>query len=226
MSSKAIDIQAQRDIETLWKVYSLTVEDTAIRVVPDAGCNVGSIMVGGQEFLRQSPTLIEQPGTKYGVPILYPTPNRVRDGLFTFEGRRYRFTPNHGPNFIHGLAHNAPWTVVEARELFDRRGNVEPACELECELPFRPGLPRYDLFPHPHVLRLVIRISPRKVRWTYTVDNSLGTTPRSVRLWHPYLVSISRIPFIDLFDTPRDALDGGDRPPSDWQARECRGYSL
>ena len=176
MSSKSIDIQAHRDIETGWKVYALTVDDTTVRIVPEAGCNVGSIEVAGEEFLLQPPSLIQQQGTKFGVPILYPTPNRVRDGHYTFDGRDYRFTPNKGPNFIHGLVHSTAWTVVEARELIDRRGNVEPACELECELPFLPGSPRYELFPHPHVLRLVIRVSSKRVRWTYTVDNSSGTT--------------------------------------------------
>lgn len=176
MSSTSLDIQSSRDIETGWNVYTLTVEDTSVRVVPDAGCNVASINVGGEEFLLQPPTLIEQRGTKFGTPVLYPTPNRVRDGHFTFEGKDYRFTPNKGPNFIHGLVHSVPWTVLEARELIDRRGNTEPACELECELPFLPGTPRYELFPHPHILRLVIRVSAHQVRMTYTVDNSAGTT--------------------------------------------------
>jgi len=38
-----------------------------------------------------------------GTPVLYPMPNRVRDGVFTFGGRTFTFAPNNGPNYIHGL---------------------------------------------------------------------------------------------------------------------------
>lgn len=52
------------------------------------------------EDLRQRPT-------GYGVPILFPFPNRVRDGECTFGGRRYTVVPNR-----HGFVRNRPWDFV------------------------------------------------------------------------------------------------------------------
>lgn len=56
-------------------------------------------------------TLKDEP-TRYGNPILFPFPNRIRGGRFTFEGREYIFDKAPGtPNSIHGLLLNQPYQV-------------------------------------------------------------------------------------------------------------------
>jgi aldose 1-epimerase len=47
-----------------------------------------------------------------GVPILFPYPNRVKLGRFSFEGKVYELPINSGPHAIHGFAIDAPWDVV------------------------------------------------------------------------------------------------------------------
>lgn len=177
MSTAGVTTSIETDIELGWPIYHMTVGDLDVRVVPRAGCNVFSIRHQGEEILRQPQALRELPGTKHGVPILYPTPNRVRDSIFTFCGREFQFTPNNNANFIHGLVHSAPWEVVEFRELVDRRGVASAAAELECRIVFGPGHVWFDLFPLPHIVNLVIRVADSSVRWTYCVDNTLGTAP-------------------------------------------------
>lgn len=46
--------------------------------------------------------------TSYGLPLLFPFPNRIREGEFTFQGRKYRVDPPR-----HGFVRDRPWTVVE-----------------------------------------------------------------------------------------------------------------
>ena len=59
-------------------------------------------------------TLKDEP-TKYGVPILFPFPNRIRGGKFTFEGKEYTFDKAPGtPNSIHGLLLNQPYHRLKA----------------------------------------------------------------------------------------------------------------
>ena len=48
-----------------------------------------------------------------GIPILFPFPNRIRGGSYSFLGRTYHVPLNNGPNAIHGFAVDAPWEVVE-----------------------------------------------------------------------------------------------------------------
>lgn len=176
MARESNGIRKRTDLESGWHVFELTQGDVVAEVVPDAGCNVRSIRFQGVELLRQAPTLAELRGTRYGVPVLYPTPNRVRGAVFTFEGRKYVFEPNKGPNFIHGLVKAESWEVVEAREIVNRTGAAEPVCAMECRFVFLPGRPSYDLFPHPHVLLLTITVTPSSVRWTYRVDNTKGAS--------------------------------------------------
>ncbi|HWL08945.1 MAG TPA: aldose 1-epimerase [Planctomicrobium sp.] len=53
----------------------------------------------------------------FGIPILFPFPNRIREGRFTWEERHYEIplAPNH-PNAIHGFCYDRPWRVIDQTE--------------------------------------------------------------------------------------------------------------
>lgn len=59
------------------------------------------------ETLRKTPIL-------YGNPILFPFPNRIRDGRFEFQGQEVRLPINEPERntAIHGLVYTRPWEVV------------------------------------------------------------------------------------------------------------------
>lgn len=49
-----------------------------------------------------------------GIPLLFPFPGRIRQGKFTWQGRRYEIPPGDPlGNAIHGFVLNRPWQVVE-----------------------------------------------------------------------------------------------------------------
>ena len=57
-------------------------------------------------------TLREQPDA-YGIPILFPFPNRIRGGRWRFEGQTFQFDkPAESPTSIHGLLLNRPYEVL------------------------------------------------------------------------------------------------------------------
>ncbi len=90
------------------------------RVLPALGNNLVSFtaVVGGREL----ETLLGPAGeernprpTRYGNPILFPFPNRVRDATFTFQGCRYQLEANTPEgHHIHGFVRTRPWRVDEA----------------------------------------------------------------------------------------------------------------
>lgn len=51
-----------------------------------------------------------------GAPVLFPFPNRIPGGVFSFRGREYRFDLNERGrrNHIHGFARHLAWTVEDA----------------------------------------------------------------------------------------------------------------
>ena len=62
-------------------------------------------------------------GYSYGNPILFPFPNRVKGGTYTFEGATHHLDVNETArgNHIHGLVNRRPW-VTEAVGADDVRG--------------------------------------------------------------------------------------------------------
>ena len=96
-------------------VYVLQQDETAIaEIVPALGNNCYAFRVAGRALIDEPPdlaTLQERP-TAYGNPILFPFPNRIRDGSWTFEGVTYQFDkPPDAPTTIHGLLLNRPYQV-------------------------------------------------------------------------------------------------------------------
>ena len=50
----------------------------------------------------------------YGYPLLFPFPNRVSQGRYSFEGETHQLDINwRDGNAIHGLIYNRPWNVIE-----------------------------------------------------------------------------------------------------------------
>ncbi len=175
-------VNLTKDAETGWTVYELAKGATAIKIEPSAGANVFSIRYKGTELLKSPKSLKELPGFAYGVPVLFPMPNRVRDGVFTYSGREFKFTPNNDGNFLHGLVHSANWEVAPSP-------SADETPTINCRLKFEPGTEHFKLFPFPHMIQLSVAVTSDGVRWTYTVDNTHGdkAVPFGFAL-HPWIL--------------------------------------
>src|ERR1700757_896467 len=84
--SPSFSHEVQSDAKTGWKIYVLKYQDPEdasntieARVAPAAGSNLYSLKVRGTELLVTPTELSNLPGFRYGIPVLYPTPNRIRD---------------------------------------------------------------------------------------------------------------------------------------------------
>lgn len=181
-NAEAGEVQLVKDAETGWTVYTMCAGKTCVSVVPQAGCNVFSITQDGRELLKKPKSLKELPGFMYGNPICYPTPNRVANAAFTFEGKTYQFPANNGKNFLHGLVHSAPWEYLGAE-------GTATETTLHCRIEFKEGTEWFKLFPFPHTLKLAINVKEGAVKFTYTVDNVAGTGPVPFGLaFHPWFL--------------------------------------
>jgi len=139
-------------------------ESTAIAFAPAVGSNLYSFGVGDNDYIYGVSSMNGQTRI-VGTPILYPTPNRVRDATFTFDGRVFTFEANERTHFLHGLVQRAKWEVDDP---------VESANGLSVRtwIRFEPGTPIYERFPIENQLELVYRIEPRKVHFDFTVTNT------------------------------------------------------
>jgi len=59
-----------------------------------------------------SPAEMKATPSRFGHPILFPFPNRIRGGQYTWGGKSYTTPVNNGGNAIHGFALKSPWRVT------------------------------------------------------------------------------------------------------------------
>lgn len=125
--------------------------------------------------------------TRSGIPILFPFPNRIRDGRFTWHGRTYRLPPNDSSrkNAIHGFACRRPWRVVD-------RGANDQEAWLTGEFRASTDAPDDERFwPADYRLRITYRLQGTRLRIEARVENpDTAALPFGLG-YHPYF----RVPF-------------------------------
>ena len=98
------------------------------KIAPELGNNCFSYTcdVEGEQIIIIEPppdlATLKGRASGYGTPILFPFPNRIRGGKFSFEGKDYQFDVSRpGANFSHGLVLTRPWNVDKS-EATDENG--------------------------------------------------------------------------------------------------------
>jgi aldose 1-epimerase len=152
-------------------------------IIPAFGVNLCRFSVGGRNVIDFNRTLLLARDFT-GTPVLYPTPNRVRNGVFRWEGKDYPQRRAGKPVLEHGLVHTEAWEAAEP--VADGSG-----ARLEAWLDFKEGGTLYQSFPFPHRLGLSFLLTARGIRVTYSICNH-GTRelPFGFGL-HPYFMKIT-----------------------------------
>jgi aldose 1-epimerase len=158
----------------------------SLAVWPALGFNAFRWTVAGElpgDVLYADPRLFEDGRpTRSGIPILFPFPNRIRDGAFRWQGREYRLPANDpaGKNAIHGFACRSPWRVIE-------EGAGPDSAWLTGEFHLSRDAPAaLPLWPADARLRITYRLLPDRLRVVATVD-APGPDPLPFGLgYHPY----------------------------------------
>ena len=120
--------------------------------------------------------------TRSGHPILFPFPNRLRGGHFTFEGREYQLPLNEtsGRHAIHGFTPKAAWRVV---------GSLAGEDSAEVSGQFRISADRPDVaacWPGDLVLTVTYRLSAAALEVRCRIQNpGPGNVPFGLG-YHPY----------------------------------------
>ena len=155
--------------------------------LPVAG-QVRRVVVASDDF-PDNPT---SPG-RNGTPVLFPFPNRIRDGRYTFEGKSYEIPVGTKTHAIHGFAIAARWDVVE-HGANDTEAFIVGRFHLAEHAPeSRP------LWPTDAILTIRYALSGRKLTMTIKVENPTDLDlPYGFGI-HPYF----RIPF-----TSKDPSEG------------------
>ncbi len=156
----------------------------AVEVWPALGFNAYRwVTASGAEMLYADPQLFENGRpTRSGIPVLFPFPNRIRGGGFTWDGKPYRLPPNDpaGKNAIHGFACRAAWRVID-------EGAGADAAWLTGEFQLSRDAPAaVPLWPADARLRLTYRLRANSLRLEAAVDAPGGAALPFGLGYHPY----------------------------------------
>ena len=174
-------------------VYVLTdkVTNSHAYIIPACGNNCFRFtqkMHGQQVEIIESPPNLEMMSENvfsYGSPILFPFPNRIRRGKFTFEGKEYSLAlQNHhdgAGNWIHGFVCKRPWNVEKCGE------SEELGAYLKCSFDSTEFPEIDEQFPFPFLITVTYSLKDG----TLTVDADIknigrGNMPMGFGI-HPYL---------------------------------------
>jgi aldose 1-epimerase len=149
--------------------------------VPHAGQTLDLLYLDPGQFSNGRPT-------RSGIPVLFPFPNRVRGGRFSWNGRDYQLPRNDGAkaNAIHGFACRHPWRVI-AQGADDSEAWLTG--EFQCSA---DGPASLSLWPADHRIRLTYRLREGALRLEAEVSNP-DREPLPFGLgYHPYF----RMPFV------------------------------
>jgi aldose 1-epimerase len=150
-----------------------------VKICPDAGANLFSMVYEGNELIAGPENMAEFDGGALGTPVLYPAPNRVADGKFSFEGRSFDWGHNNKDRFLHALVRDVPWN-------FQVGSASENGVSVECWIDFAPGTELYGKFGFEHRLSLIYSLDEQGVMVRYRVQNrDERTLPFGFAL-HPY----------------------------------------
>lgn len=146
----------------------------------------------------------------YGTPLLYPTPNRVYQGKFTYNGRTYPQIKNGKLVTSHGLLHHEPFQGVKIDKEEDR-------ISVSAYLDFNKENHLFQAFPFDHRLNIKYTLDKTGVRFDYEITSreEEQRIPYGIAI-HPCFSKIDgeyktviKVPYRSTYETTEDQIPTG-----------------
>ena len=156
------------------KHEAIVIQDAGseVRIAPELGFNCYSFLAnveGSQiELFDHSDDFLDgqrKPSSE-GNPILFPYPNRIREGKFVFQEHSYHL-PNDlvaydsNGNAIHGFCFDRPWRVIDST-----RTSVTGEFHLGSDAP-----DRFPLWPTDFVIQMTYSIQRSSLKMSIQIQN-------------------------------------------------------
>lgn len=202
-------------------------DEIFVRIFPEIGFKSSALTYRGMAVEPNSPDFLPilYAAPSWGSYIPYPTPNRVRDGRFTFGGETVRMEKHGRIREAHGLAYDSVWhydePVVAGGEI-----------HLRGWLDIVPGDENYPAFPFKSRLTAEYALCRDSLRFSYCVEN-LDTRPMPYGLCkHPFFLIPQdgerieiQVAADDTYETTPDLLPTGRfLPVAGDAARDLRSF--
>jgi len=169
------------------EVWVLESDTERAEIAPALGFNCFRWATRGTDVLYADPRFLTggSAPTRTGVPILFPFPNRIRAGRFSWHGKAYELPRNDpsGKNAIHGFACRRAWRLVS-------QGEDADSAWLTGEFHGTRDAPDCAAFwPADYRVRVTYRLARGRLRIEAVADNP-DRVPLPFGLgYHPYFLT-------------------------------------
>jgi aldose 1-epimerase len=169
-------------------------------IVPAFGATLLEIVLDGESVLEgyETPELMEV--NKWAKSaFLFPYPNRLKDGCYTFGGKKYQFELNNAAtqNSIHGFGKDAPMEVVE-------QVVSEKKAVLKCAYTYDG---RHKAYPFKFSVQLEFRLVGNHFEVFMSLTNLSDTFIPAGLGWHPYFRIADRVDEVSLQMPPSKMIE-------------------
>lgn len=147
---------------TGWDMITLTGAGHEARILVDHGFNLYYWTYNGGELLME-PVDYHMPGAKYGIPLLFPTPNRLRAAQYTWRGKTTIQRKRGQTVAIHGLVLDEVW---QAKAWSDGENAYAQG-----EITINEDSALYEAYPFPCRLILRYTLSANGLAMDIQVEN-------------------------------------------------------
>jgi aldose 1-epimerase len=169
------------------EVWLLESDTERAEIAPALGFNCFRWAPRGTDVLHADPQFLTAGSspTRSGVPILFPFPNRIRDGRFSWDAKAYELPRNDpsGKNAIHGFACRRAWRVIG-------QGEDADSAWLSGEFHGARDAPDCAAFwPADYRIRITYRLSRGRLRIEAVADNPDRVSVPFGLGYHPYFLT-------------------------------------
>lgn len=146
-----------------YKAFNKNTKDIIIKIAPELGNNLYCFKIGEYEVVHYDP---KYSLTSYYTanPILYPIPNRLRNCMYEFKGKKHWQQKKGIPVFLHSLIYDESWKSNDPVVSDD-------GIELETYLVIDENHPVYEGFPFKHTLKIFYKLNDKGFSIRYELIN-------------------------------------------------------
>ena len=146
-----------------YEIVTLSGAGHEVRILPENGFNLFDWTFEGKPIMMEIADLSAF-GTKYGIPILFPMPNRVKDSVYRWQGKDYLLQKRGVKIARHGLVCDEPFTVTQIRA-------DEHAASCSAQIEILPGDALHEGYPFACRLTVTYTLTAQGVRMDAQIDN-------------------------------------------------------
>lgn len=151
---------AKQFSEESYKRETLKNQNVEIAVLPRIGANLVSLKVDDREFVHFDKKTIHPGGDFTGSFMMFPTPCRLTDSKYTFDGKEIKQRKNGEDVFIHGLVRDEPFDFTRTQD------------SMACTIKIDKDHPVYEGYPFPCVFSLTFSLLENGAQLTFEYENT------------------------------------------------------